>query len=95
MIFILLECRETRRERILENRKKTIKIAEKQAKILARRKEEETMNRRMNSSENNCLIAEKAFFLSLEKTKKHRENKMMIYNEFCKGYQPQLGIEQK
>ena len=93
MFLIFLEFRETRRERILENRKKTIKIAEKQAVIMARRKEEETMKRRMNVSEDNCLIAEKAFFLSLEKTKKRRENRMIIYKEFCKGYQPYLGIE--
>ena len=67
--------RETKRERILENRTKAIKVAEKQAALLAKRKKEEMMNAQQEVSKENCLIAkaEKIFFESIERTKKNRQ----------------------
>ena len=76
--------RETRRERILENRTKAIKVAEKQAALVAKRKEGE--NKQNELSQKGCPIAkaEKAFYESIERTKKERDSKARGMEELFK-----------
>ena len=78
-------CRETRRERILENKSKAIKAAERQAALIAKRRESEKKKDEERLLQNGCPIkkAEKAFFDSLENTRRERE-KMVINDEYLK-----------
>jgi hypothetical protein len=67
--------RETRRERILDNRNKAIKIKEKQRAILEKSKEFEKIREEEKLKKFGCPIqrAEKRFFESIEQTMKERE----------------------
>ena len=66
--------RETRRERILDNRNKAIKIKEKQRAIFEKTKEFEKIREEEKLKKFGCPIqrAEKRFFESIEQTMKER-----------------------
>ena len=76
LIFKIFD-RETRRERILDNRTKSIKIKEKQKIILEKSKEFERQRREEKLRREGCPVqrAEKKFFDSLRQTMKDREAK--------------------
>ena len=69
--------RETRRERILENRAKAIKVAEKQAALVSKRKEGENKAEEEKLLKDGCPIAkaEKAFFDNINRRRMERECK--------------------
>ena len=71
---------ETKRERILENRQKALKIAEKQAELAIKRKEGEKRLEEERLKKYGCPIqkAEIAFFDTINKMKKERERKFNI-----------------
>ena len=75
MALDMLE-RETRRERILENRTKALKVAEKQAALKAKRQDA------VNSDTNviNLEQTEKLFFETIRKLKLQREKKYLAFN---------------
>ena len=63
--------RETRRERILENRAKSIKVAEKQAAMRLRRKDEDSSNGTDDTQD--LAKTEDMFFETIRKLKMERE----------------------
>ena len=69
--------RETRRERILDNRNKALKIAEKQKAILEKTKLFDKQREEEKLKKFGCPIksAERKFFESIEQTMKDRESK--------------------
>ena len=77
VMFMSFMFRETRRERILENRAKAIKVAEKQAAMVSRRKEGEKKAKEEKLLKEGCPIAkaEKAFFENINRRRKERECK--------------------
>ena len=83
----MILVRETKRERILENRTKAMKVAEKQKLLLAKRREGEKKNAEDELSKNDCPVAraEKAFFKSLERTKEERESRAKSLEELYKN----------
>ena len=65
--------RETRRERILENRAKSIKVAEKQAAMKQKRKDEDCNN--YTDDKIDLSKTEDVFFETIRKLKMKRENR--------------------
>ena len=64
----------------MENRNKALKAAEKQAALLSKRKEGENKAEEERLLKQGCPIAkaEKAFFDSLNRTRKERESKSSV-----------------
>ena len=75
MALDMLE-RETRRERILENRSKALKVAEKQAAMKAKR--QDAIMKETNVI--NLEETEKLFFDTIRKLKLQREKKYLAFN---------------
>ena len=67
--------RETRRERILENRSKALKVAEKQAAMKAKRQHEAIQDTNIVNLEQ----TEKLFFDTIRKLKLQREKKYYAF----------------
>ena len=74
MALDMLE-RETRRERILENRSKALKVAEKQAAMKAKRQHEAIQDTNIVNLEQ----TEKLFFDTIRKLKLQREKKYYAF----------------
>lgn len=70
--------REGRRERILENRAKAIKVSERQASLKAKMLADGISNESENNVTNNIETAEKTFFETVRKLKIEREKYLTI-----------------
>ena len=69
--------REGRRERILENRAKAIKVAEKQASLRAKMHLDGVLQENGDNLNNDIETAEKTFFETVRKLKIEREKKYL------------------
>ena len=80
--------RETRRERILDNRAKAMLVAEKQKSITEKREEEKKKNEEEMLAAHGCpkLKAEKNFYETIARIKKEREAKTVEEKQLKKHF---------